>query len=192
MIKALTNRTGIILAGGKSTRMGSDKGIMKFNNKAFIQYSIEALQNIVDEIIIVSNDEKHDVFNIKRVPDLIQNSGPLAGVYSGLHHSKTESNIIITCDIPQINQSVLELLIDPKNELFDVTQLRSEDRNMPLIAHYKKSKNSCFLKALNNGERRMSNVLKDLNVKTITVSKTDEKHLKNINTPKEFTHELEH
>lgn len=192
MIDIITHRTGIILAGGKSTRMGTDKGILKYKNKAFIQYSIEALQNIVDEIIIVSNDVKHDIFNLKRFPDLIKNSGPLAGIYTGLYYSKTENNIIITCDVPQINQSILELLIDTKNESFDVIQLRSEQKNMPLIAHYKKRNNSHFLKALGNGERRMNSVLKNLNVKTITVSKTDEKYLKNINTPKEFTHELEH
>lgn len=192
MIDILTHRTGIILAGGESTRMGTDKSILSYKNKAFIQYSIEAIRNLVDEIIIVSNTEKHDIFNLKRVPDLIKESGPLAGIHSGLHHSKTESNIIITCDVPQINQTVLELLIDPKNEAFDIIQLRSENKNMPLIAMYKKSCNKYLLNALERGERRVSGVLKNLNVKTITVSKTDEKYLKNINTPTEFTDELEH
>lgn len=192
MMSSKTNRTGIILAGGKSTRMGVDKGFMKFKHKPFIQYSIDALQNLVDEIIIISNDEKYDIFNLKRVPDLMKNSGPLAGIHTGLSHSKTENNIILTCDIPQINQTILEKLIQPENEAFDVTQLRSGERNMPLIALYNKNCNSYFLNALNNGDLQMSQVLKGLKVKTITVSKKEEKYLKNINTLKEFTDELEH
>ena len=78
------NITGIILAGGKSSRMGTDKAFLKWNNKLFIESIIDALDPLVSEIIIVSNDEKYDSFKTKRIKDVIENAGPLAGIYSGL------------------------------------------------------------------------------------------------------------
>jgi len=104
--------TGIILAGGKSSRMGTDKGFVLYKNKSFIQHIIEALQPLVDEIIIVSNNPDYDIFGLKRVSDLIENAGPLAGVYTGLDYSETENNLVISCDVPLINSETLTLLID--------------------------------------------------------------------------------
>ena len=87
------NITGIILAGGKSSRMGSDKGFLKLNDKRFVLYSIEALKPLVSEILIVSDNENYDTFGYKRIEDIIKNSGPVAGIYSGLKASKTEYNL---------------------------------------------------------------------------------------------------
>ena len=88
-MKNKKNITGIILAGGKSSRMGTDKGFVMYKNKAFIQHIIEAIHPLVDEIIIVSNNPDYDVFKLKRVNDIIENAGPLAGVYTGLFESET-------------------------------------------------------------------------------------------------------
>jgi len=88
------NITGIILAGGKSTRMDSEKGLILLNRKPFIKHIIEALNPLVNSIMIVSNNSEYDIFNLKRVEDIIENSGPLAGLYSGLFHSKTENNFL--------------------------------------------------------------------------------------------------
>ena len=85
--------TGIILAGGKSSRMGTDKGFVIYKNKAFIQHIIEAINPLVDDIIIISNNPDYDVFRLKRFDDIIENAGPLAGVYTGLHFTKILQNI---------------------------------------------------------------------------------------------------
>ncbi|MDB4121430.1 NTP transferase domain-containing protein [bacterium] len=61
--------TGIILAGGKSSRMKTDKGFLLLNNKPFVQYSIDALKPFVSEIIIVTDDSKYDTLGLKRVND---------------------------------------------------------------------------------------------------------------------------
>ena len=130
------NITGIILAGGKSSRMGSDKGFVIYNDKPFIQHIIDALQPLVDEIIIVSNNPDYDAFKLKRVNDIIENAGPIAGLYSGLHHSNTVMNLVLSCDIPLINKDVLEQLISQKSEEIDVIQIESQGKTMPLIALY--------------------------------------------------------
>ena len=119
-MKTKKHITGIILAGGKSSRMGTDKGFVLYKNKSFVQHIIEALQPLVTEIIIVSNNPDYDVFGIKRVNDIIENAGPLAGVYTGLHYSETENNLVISCDVPLINSETLTLLIDGVDDKKDV------------------------------------------------------------------------
>ena len=65
-MKAEKQITGIILAGGKSTRMGTDKGLISYKNKTFIEHIITAIQPFVDEIIIISNLNSYDKFELKR------------------------------------------------------------------------------------------------------------------------------
>ena len=102
--------TGIILAGGKSTRMGTDKGFLLLNNKPFVQYSIDALQPLVSEIIIVSDNPDYDRFGLKRINDTIKDAGPVAGICSGLEASSTAYNLILSCDIPLITSKILQKL----------------------------------------------------------------------------------
>jgi len=182
-MKSEKNITGIILAGGKSSRMGSDKGFVMYKNKAFIQHIIEAIQPLVQEIIIVSNNPDYDIFKLKRVTDIIENAGPLAGVYTGLHYTTTENNLVVSCDVPLINSETLSFLIDEIDEKSDVVQLESQGKTMPLIALYKKNcKETCY-KILQKGERRLRVALSHLTIKTITLEKTHEIFTSNINTP---------
>ena len=84
------NITGIVLAGGKSSRMGLDKGLIKMNQQTFIQAVINAMRPLVGDIIIVSNNSDYDQFGYLRINDLIKDSGPLAGLYSGLCFSQSD------------------------------------------------------------------------------------------------------
>ncbi len=183
-MKAKKHITGIILAGGKSSRMGTDKGFVLYKNKVFIQHIIEALQPLVTEIIIVSYNPDYDVFGLKRFEDLIKNAGPLAGVYTGLHYSETENNLVVSCDVPLINSETLSLLIDAIEDKKEVVQLESNGKSMPLIAMYKKQCKNVLYSLLQDGERRLRTALTHLNVKTITLGEKQERYTTNINTPK--------
>ncbi len=156
------NITGIILAGGKSSRMGCDKGLMLLNNKPFITYIIEAMKPLVNDIIIVSNNSEYDVFNEKCIKDLIEDAGPLAGLYTGLFHTKTEINLVLSCDVPMIITSILETLLNPAYEYFDIVQLQNKDQTIPLIAMYKKQCVVTCKELLDQGERRLKEIAEHL------------------------------
>ena len=128
------NITGIILAGGQSSRMGTDKGFISLNGVLFTEHIINAMKPLVNTIIIVSDSSKYDRFGYQRIPDLIENSGPLAGLYTGLSNSATELNLVLSCDIPLINRDILELLVKNNEEEFQVIQLESKQKTMPLIS----------------------------------------------------------
>jgi len=185
----MTNRkdiTGIILAGGKSSRMGTDKGFLLLNNKPFIQYSIDALKPLVSEIIIVSDDSKYDTFGLKRVNDITKNAGPVAGICSGLEVSKTEYNLILSCDIPLINSEILQNLINNIDDVSQIIQIESHGKSMPLIAIYKKDVISTFDDFLKNDERRLRVAIKSCISKNIVLEKEQEFSTMNVNTQNEL------
>jgi len=194
MKETITTITGIILAGGKSSRMGQDKGFLKLKGETFMSYIIEALKPIVGDIIIVSNNSDYDVFKLKRVADVMEDSGPLAGLYAGLLHSETENNIVLSCDVPLINTSVLKKLIVGFTPEIDVIQFESQGKTMPLIAMYKRDCMHPILKLLQSNERRLRFAIEHLEVKTIQLDPELGETVRNINTVrelKELKHEFE-
>jgi len=188
------NITGIILAGGKSSRMGSDKGFLSLNGSSFMSHIIKAVQPWVTNVLIVSNNSDYDVFNLKRVEDILEDSGPLAGLYSGLLHSETEHNLIVSCDVPLLNGVILKKLIEAFDTETDIVQLQSQGRTMPLVAMYKKQCMHQCLELLERGERRLRVLAEGLNTKTIILDSELDKYVKNINTIDQYTaltHEVE-
>jgi len=178
--------TGIILAGGKSQRMGTDKGLIIWNNKPFIKHIIDVLEPLVSEIIIVSNTNNYDAFALKRIEDDIKNAGPLAGIYSGLKASKTDYNLVLSCDIPLINTNILKQLINNIEDKIDIVQIESKGQSMPLIALYKKQCETIFHKLLLENERRLRFAVNTCNVKTILLDENLNASTANINTPEQL------
>ena len=174
--------TGIILAGGKSSRMGSDKGFLKLNGYTFMSHIIKVIKPIVGNIILVNNNSDYDEFGHIRVEDIIKNAGPLAGLYSGLYHSETENNLVLSCDVPLINRTVLNQLVEGFDNGFDVIQLQSQNKTMPLIALYKKQCLHKCLELLDKGEKRLRIAVEQLKTKTITLDSELDQYVKNINT----------
>ncbi len=178
--------TGIILAGGKSSRMGTDKGFLPLDGKPFVLYSISAMEPVVSKTLIISNNPDYDVFELKRVEDIIKDAGPLAGIYTGLNESKTDYNLVLSCDIPLIKTEVLEQLIKAQDGNSDIIQVVSNGKHMPLIALYHKRCETIFHQLLKNGERRLHVALDQFKVKNVELNSDREVFTTNINTPEEL------
>ena len=113
----------IILAGGNSSRMGSDKGLVLLNGKPMIQYCIDTLESLNLPIIIVSNNKEYEKFGFPVYADVIPEKGPLGGIYTGLYYSKKDKNIVISCDTPFVSPRLLRLMIDKSsNELVTISK----------------------------------------------------------------------
>lgn len=107
-----TKITGIILAGGKSSRMGRDKGWIELNNKPLINYAIEALKPYCDQILISSNSKEYKSLGYHVYEDKIKNCGPLGGIYSSLLHSSTQRNMVLSCDMPLVSTELIKYVLD--------------------------------------------------------------------------------
>ncbi len=131
--------TGIVLAGGKSRRMGTEKGLLKFGGKRLIEHAVEVLEKVCDHIIISENADTYDFLGYDVFADIIPNSGPMGGIYTGLMNSKTELNLVLSCDMPFISVELLNHLID-HNEGYDaVVPWHGGRKFEPMCALYNKS-----------------------------------------------------
>lgn len=178
--------TGIILAGGKSLRMGQDKGLMILNNKPLITYAIEALEPLVTEILIVANSSDYDQFGYRIVNDLIPESGPLGGLVTGLTHSKSALNVVLSCDTPFISSDLLSFLIS-KAEDYEAIVPLYEGYVQPLVGIYDKVCLPQLRAMMDSGQLKMRRAVEQLNSREVVIDDSlgfySERLFKNINTP---------
>lgn len=189
------NITGILLSGGKSSRMGSDKALMPFQETNFMQAVIESAKPLVNDFFLVSSKPEHDGFGLERINDIIEDAGPLSALYTGLNHSRTEYNLVLSCDIPFIKTETLKILFEVDFTQFDIVQLASKGKSMPLIAIYKKNCVPVFLDLLISGERRVRKAIESFKTKTIEVDEALAYQVQNINTREQLNsilHEHSH
>jgi molybdopterin-guanine dinucleotide biosynthesis protein A len=188
------NITGIILAGGKSSRMGSDKGIVNLNGKKFIEHILEAVLTNVNEVIIIANNDNYNNLGYKVIKDKIKDCGPLGGIYTGLMNSKTENNIVVSCDIPFINSDLVKYIIENTSNA-DITVPVYKGNIEPLCAVYTKRTSDQILNLIMNKDLKIQNILKYFITKELFITKMQkfytEKLFVNINTQEELKQQKE-
>lgn len=173
--------TGIILAGGKSSRMGEDKGLMLFEDKPMIQYIIEVVKPLVKNIIIIANNKEYEQFGYSVYEDLIKDKGPLAGIYTGLKHSRTEKNLVLSCDVPFVDTNILNLLLDKCSDV-DIVIPEKEGRTHQLIGVYDKNCIDTFKDDLDNNQLKMKLAIKKMKFRVVDANNMENKIFNNINS----------
>ncbi len=105
--------TCIILSGGKSSRMGVNKSLLKLGNATLIERTANLMNSIFKEVIIITNSpEEYSFLQIPIYEDVYKGIGPLGGIHAGLIYSKTEMNFIISCDMPLVTKNLIEFIIN--------------------------------------------------------------------------------
>lgn len=176
-----------IVAGGKSSRMGSDKGMLFLNDTVFIEHIVKALQEAdIQNISIVSANKDYDFLNCNRIEDIYPNRGPVGGIFTVLSHAKTEQNIILSVDIPLITADVITWLISNINYKKLITQVKVGDKTSPLIAVYNRKAVNVFEEHIKREELKLRMVVEAIPNQTIEVPKKWHSLLQNINTKEEY------
>jgi molybdopterin-guanine dinucleotide biosynthesis protein A len=130
--------TGILTAGGKSSRMNQNKALIEFNGKKLIEYSFDILSKLCDEILISSNSNEYAFLSKNINPDIYKEIGPLGGIFSCLQHSQNEKCLILPCDTPFIKTELLEYLLKFSKD-FETVIPEINGKIEPLIGIYSKS-----------------------------------------------------
>jgi molybdopterin-guanine dinucleotide biosynthesis protein A len=171
----------IILAGGKSSRLGYNKAFLKFNNLTLIERLINKMKIIAHEIILVTNQpELYYNFEVKCVTDEIKGKGPLGGIYSGLKSSNSWLNFIVACDMPFVDIGLVEYMFTEADG-FDVVVPCINNDLEPLHAIYSKRCISFIEKCLINNQFRLISFYPYVQVKYLT-----ENNLANYNLSEVF------
>ena len=177
---------GIILSGGKSSRMGTEKGLVKYKDKALIEYSIEALKPICDQVIISSNKDCYNYLKLPVIPDEIEECGPIGGVYSGMKAVKADIYLVLSCDVPKVPTILFKDLLLEIGDANLICPIDGSGRKQPLIAAYRATCFPIIEKELLKGNFKMMKLLELLRPKIFSITNDlsyyDAKILSNVNT----------
>ncbi|MGK9369079.1 molybdenum cofactor guanylyltransferase [Melioribacter sp. Ez-97] len=137
-MKKRKNITGVILSGGKSSRMGENKSLMKIKGITTIEIILRLIEPFFEEIILSTNEpEEYEFLGLKSVEDIYADGGPLAGIHAALKESETENNFIISCDVPLMSAEMIEYFLNYEVES-DVLIARAAGYLQPLVGLYRK------------------------------------------------------
>jgi molybdopterin-guanine dinucleotide biosynthesis protein A len=183
--------SGIVLAGGKSLRLGHDKVLEKIGDTTLLERVVSHIDPFSKNIVIVTANErtfapltKH--LKVKIVPDILPGQGSLGGIYTGLVTSGSFYNLVVAADMPFLNGPLLRYMIE-KSEGYDFVLPRVNDLFEPLHAVYSRNCIEPIKKLLEQGKKAIIELFKYVKVRYIEteeVERFDPKHLSffNINT----------
>jgi len=173
-----------ILAGGKSSRMGEDKGLKLLHGKHLIQYVIDSLIPYFKDIKISTNNPEYEQFGYELVVDIIPEKGPMGGIYSSLKNSSYDDVFITGCDMPCISASSFERLLQQKNQTATVAVYK--ERVQPLFGIYNRILIPLLETKIEQNKLKMFDFLQKIKANFIEMNNEDV--FLNINTLEDFKH----
>ena len=179
---------GYILAGGKSSRMGKDKGLLLIDSKSIVQHVIDQLQPVVAKVTIVSNNSEYEKFGFEVIGDLVKDIGPAGGIYTALSHSDTSSNFIVSCDMPFITSDAIAFIITNSNQ-HQITLPVYHDKTEPLFGVYTKECVTKWQELIQQGSVKLQELITYFSVMKLNVDENKlfcESIFTNINTQYDF------
>ncbi len=186
--------SGIILAGGKSRRMGRDKRFLKLNGTTLLSWVRTRLQPLVDEVIVVTKDSRDlPRCSARVVTDLYPGMGVLAGVHAGLSAAHGQWAIVVAGDMPLLNPDLLQAMIHVAHTVpADIVVPQRGDELEPLHALYRPAVCAPAAEAaLKRGQRRIISFYPDVRVHAVDESflirwDPTGQSFANANTPEEW------
>ncbi|MCJ7670228.1 MAG: molybdenum cofactor guanylyltransferase [Dehalococcoidia bacterium] len=187
--------TSIILAGGKSLRLGQSKALQAIGGKSLIQWVVDHLAILSTEIIIATAHGEaipcSSAVRIKTVADIYPRKGPLGGIYSGLIASSSSQAIVVGCDTPFLSVSLLEYMTQTLAD-YDIALPRIGEMVEPLCAVYSKNCLAPIQELLEQNELGISKLFSMVKVKYVEeaeINSFDPEHLSffNINSQDDLT-----
>ncbi len=183
--------SGIILAGGHSSRMGQDKTLMPYMGETMVERTVKELRKAVDEIIIAGKDRsKYQIPGVVEVTDIYQEMGPLGGIHAGLLQIKNRVGFVIGCDLPFFTSKLASFLLS-RSTGYDVVIPKKNNYREPLCAVYSKDCLGPIEKCLQSGIRKVCEFYPDVRVLEVEQEETSligkaEVLFYNINTSDEY------
>lgn len=179
--------TGILLAGGKSSRMGSNKAFLELNGRTLAERSLKVLEDIFEEVLISSNQpELYLRYNYPVVTDIIPGKGPLGGLYSSLKAAKYDYVFLAACDMPFLNKEGICFLAEKLDD-YDIVIPYALSRLHPLHAFYSRRILDLVERNLKNERLRIVELLPECRSNVVRVEPALRGEIfMNVNTPEEW------
>jgi molybdenum cofactor guanylyltransferase len=178
-----------ILAGGNSSRMGTDKSFAMLGGKPVFEHVLAQVRDLQLPTILVTNTpEKYAAYNVPMVQDILPDQGALGGLYTAIHTSKSEFTLCVACDMPFLNVALLQHLIELCRPDWDVIVPHIGERPEAMHAIYNKSCLAAIRQQLDQGKLRASGFFDQVKVRYVDEANIrqfdpDLRSFMNVNTP---------
>ncbi|MDK2821402.1 MAG: molybdenum cofactor guanylyltransferase [Clostridia bacterium] len=194
--KDFKKRAAIVLTGGKSSRMGTNKALLSIGQEPMLKSIVDRLKPLFSEVIVATNDpELYENLEVYTVKDIIPGKGPLSGIHAGLINSPYWYNFVVACDMPFLVPEFIEFLFKQAGGYDVVVPYRGIHLGRkylePLHAVYSKGCINAIEECLKKGEYQAYAFYSQVKVKYLDVNKLSgsinlNKSLFNVNTPKDL------
>ena len=193
---------GFILAGGASSRMGRDKGLLDFGGVPLILHTARLLEPFVAEVIVVGSPRRYTALGLRTIADEDDaqarggpgkpGRGPLAGIAAALAATHSRWNVIVACDLPYLSAEWLDWFLSRAlRSRSDVVIPRTERGIEPLAAVYRRECGAPITAALARGVRKVSDAIEGLRLDFVYPREWDPidpsgQVLRNMNAPEDY------
>lgn len=184
--------TAFILAGGKSTRMGTEKAFVEYDGRTLLARALDLARSVTPDVRIVGSPEKFAPF-APVVEDIFRDCGPLAGIHAALQASSCELNLMLAVDTPFVSWAFLQYLISQARGAPEAAVVvpRDNEARQPLCAIYRREFAGAAESALRAGRNRIdvlfdtvpTHVIEPEALETAGFSRAI---FRNLNTPQEL------
>lgn len=168
--------SGVILCGGKSSRMGRNKSEVMFNNISLLNHAQTILLKHFAKVYVSSNKEQSSNFV---VPDIHKNIGPIGGIHACLSLINSDYLFVLGCDMPFVTTEIINKLIENIDN-YDIIVPSVNGKIEPLCAIYSKKILNSIEKKIEKQDFKLLNLITDCNA--LYINFEDEEHFKNFNT----------
>jgi molybdopterin-guanine dinucleotide biosynthesis protein A len=183
--------TAFILAGGKSTRMGTDKAFVTLDGRTLLARALDLAHSVTADVRIVGAATKFAAF-APVVEDVFPGCGPLAGIHAALRSSQTELNLILAVDVPFVSFALLQFLIArARNSPATATVPRTTQGWQPLCAIYRREFANAAEAALRAGRYKIDALFDEAHTHAISEEELESAGFspnifRNLNTPEDL------
>lgn len=182
----IRNLHGLVLAGGRSVRMGEDKSMIRWHDKEQCYHMADLLKNFCDAVYISCRRGQqlnyHEDYGV--IEDQDEDAGPLGAILTAFH-LKTTAWLVVACDLPLLDHSTLKFLVDNREQSEDATSFKSpyDELPEPLIAIWEPGMLPKLEMGLIDGKKCPRKIL--MNTSVMLLNAPDDNALFNANTPED-------
>ena len=179
-----SNRAGWVLVGGQSRRMGVDKALLNVGNQPLAKRIAENIARVCGPVSLVGDPERYASLGLPVIPDRFPGEGPLAGIEAALNATKADWNLVVACDMPSLDDGIIEELFRAALEGDCAAPWYSDGRIEPLCAVIHRRCHEPILRAIETGTRKVTVALAQLALRYVPVGSPES--FANLNTPEDL------
>ncbi len=179
--------TGVVLAGGKSSRMGRDKALIEIDGRTLLDRALDRLEPITDDLLVIGDPAKYGHAGPFVIPDETPDLGPIGGLVTAMRFASNDKLLVLACDLPAITEALLITLKNAMGNFTDAVVPVHDGQLEPLCSAYHRRCENALREAIARNELKVQNVLQSLRTDRIEIMPGKDKWphdlFRNINRP---------